>query len=150
MLFRENTSEKYVDASIGLLTNVPKEILDNLDFAIEENNTIELIILYRDEPENVKLMVEGLNGNFEDLGFNFGLVNIGLDKLMMISKSRSIQYIELPKNLYESALESNIASCIPNAVSTYNVSGKGILIGFIDSGIDYMRSEEHTSELQSL
>lgn len=138
MLFRENTSEKYVDASIGLLTNVPKEILDNLDFAIEENNTIELIILYRDEPENVKLMVEGLNGNFEDLGFNFGLVNIGLDKLMMISKSRSIQYIELPKNLYESALESNIASCIPNAVSTYNVSGKGILIGFIDSGIDYM------------
>ena len=138
MLFRENTSEKYVDASIGLLTNVPKEILDNLDFAIEENNTIELIILYRDEPENVKLMVEGLNGNFEDLGFNFGLVNIGLDKLMMLSKSRSIQYIELPKNLYESALESNIASCIPNAVSTYNVSGKGILIGFIDSGIDYM------------
>lgn len=101
MLFRENTSEKYVDASIGLLTNVPKEILDNLDFAIEENNTIELIILYRDEPENVKLMVEGLNGNFEDLGFNFGLVNIGLDKLMMLSKSRSIQYIELPKNLYE-------------------------------------------------
>ena len=76
MLFRENTSEKYVDASIGLLTNVPKEILDNLDFAIEENNTIELIILYRDEPENVKLMVEGLNGNFEDLGFNFGLFNI--------------------------------------------------------------------------
>lgn len=71
MLFRENISEKYVDASIGLLTNVPKEILDNLDFAIEENNTIELIILYRDEPENVKLMVEGLNGNFEDLGFNF-------------------------------------------------------------------------------
>ncbi|APF24994.1 S8 family peptidase [Clostridium butyricum] len=138
MLFRENISEKYVDASIGLLTNVPKEILDNLDFAIEENNTIELIILYRDEPENVKLMVEGLNGNFEDLGFNFGLVNIGLDKLMMLSKSRSIQYIELPKNLYESALESNIASCIPNAVSTYNVSGKGILIGFIDSGIDYM------------
>ena len=55
MLFRENISEKYVDASIGLLTNVPKEILDNLDFAIEENNTIELIILYRDEPENVKL-----------------------------------------------------------------------------------------------
>ena len=71
MLFRENTSEKYVDASIGLLTNVPKEILDNLDFAIEENNTIELIILYRDEPENVKLMVEGLNGNFEDLGFMY-------------------------------------------------------------------------------
>lgn len=138
MLFRENTSEKYVDASIGLLTNVPKEIIDNLDFAIEENNTIEIIILYRDEPENVKLIVEDLNGTFEDLGFNFGLVNISIDKLRMLSKSRSIQYIELPKNLYESALESNIASCIPNAVSTYNVSGKGILIGFIDSGIDYM------------
>ena len=94
--------------------------------------------VYRDEPDNVKKIVEGLNGNFEDLGFNFGLVNIDLDKLIIFSQSESIQYIELPKNLYESAMESNIASCIPNTVSTYNVSGKGVLVGFIDSGIDYM------------
>lgn len=137
MLFREDVPEKYLDASIGLLTNVPKDILDNLDFAIKENNVIEIIILYRDKPENVRKIVEDLNGDFEDLGFNFGLVNIDLDKLIIFSQSKSVQYIELPKNLYESSMESNIASCIPNTLSTYNVSGKGVLIGFIDSGIDY-------------
>ncbi|HZK01131.1 MAG TPA: S8 family peptidase, partial [Tissierellaceae bacterium] len=34
-------------------------------------------------------------------------------------------------------LNAQRASCVPQAVSTYNVSGKGVLVGFIDSGIDY-------------
>lgn len=129
-----------VDASIGLLTNVPSGILNKLynKFNLsKEDNKIEIVILYRDTSEKVKLEVETLGGKFIDLGFNFGIVNIPVDKLQELALSNSIQYIELPKSLYETDMYSNQASCIPQAISNYNVSGKGVLIGFIDSGIDY-------------
>ncbi|MBW6411075.1 S8 family serine peptidase [Clostridium sp. YB-6] len=129
-----------VDSSIGLLTNVPSAILNKLynKFNLnKEDNKIEIIILYRDTFEKVKLEVETLGGEFIDLNFNFGLVKIPVDKLQELALSDSIQYMELPKNLYETDVYNNQASCIPQAVSNYNISGKGVLVGFIDSGIDY-------------
>lgn len=129
-----------IDTSLGLLTNVPKAILDNLGYKFnvgKEENIIEVTILYRDTPENMKSVVESLGGVFEDLGFNFGIVDLPLDKLDDLARSKSVQYIELPKNLYEADSASNTASCVPEVVSNYKVSGKGVLIGFVDSGIDY-------------
>lgn len=91
-----------VDASIGLLTNVPKAILDELGYKYQsQGNNVELTILYRDTQEQTKSFVESLGGTFQDLGFNFAVVNIPRDKLEQLSMSNSIQYIELPKNLYE-------------------------------------------------
>lgn len=91
-----------VDASIGLLANVPKAILDELGYKYQsQGNNVELTILYRDTQEQTKSFVESLGGTFQDLGFNFAVVNIPRDKLEQLSMSNSIQYIELPKNLYE-------------------------------------------------
>lgn len=56
-----------IDTSLGLLTNVPKAILDNLGYKFnvgKEENIIEVTILYRDTPENMKSVVEGLGGVF--------------------------------------------------------------------------------------
>ncbi|WP_017209541.1 S8 family serine peptidase [Clostridium beijerinckii] len=127
-----------VDASIGLLANVPKAILDELGYKYQsQGNNVELTILYRDTQEQTKSFVEGLGGTFQDLGFNFAVVNIPRDKLEQLSMSNSIQYIELPKNLYEQDQESNRASCILQLAPDFDVSGEGILVGFVDSGIDY-------------
>lgn len=130
-----------IDASIGLLKNVPESILNKLwkrlGLNSDDNNKIEFIILYRSSTEEVRKFIEGLNGDFQDLGFNFAIVNVRIENIDEISVSNYIQYIELPKNLYESDLSANRASCVPEAVSMYNVSGKGVLVGFIDSGIDY-------------
>jgi subtilisin family serine protease len=126
------------DASLGLLTNVPKAILDELGFKYEtQGNILELNILYRDTPEQTKAFIEGLGGQFMDLGFNFAVVNIPRDKLNELSLSNTIQYIELPKSLYEQDEESDKVSCIPQLTDTYSVSGEGVLVGFVDSGIDY-------------
>gem|GEM_PF-15943 len=130
-----------VDASIGLLTNVPSAILDKLGYKFNlenQNNNIELIILYRDSADQTKAFVEGLGGKFQDLGFNFAIVNIPINKLQELSISNTIQYIELPKNLYEQDEQSNRVSCISELNPKYDVSGEGVLIGFVDSGIDYM------------
>ena len=137
--FNEQSSAQ-IDASIGLLTNVPAALLNNLGYKFNVNqadNKIEVTILYRDSPESIRDAVEELGGTFIDLGFNFGIVRIPIDKLTELAVNKSIQYIELPKNLYEADVDSNRASCVPQAIDNYGVSGKGVLIGFIDSGIDY-------------
>ena len=129
-----------IDASLGLLSNVASSVLNRLKskFSVDsDTNIIQVTILYRDEPNKVKNVVDGLGGTFQDLGFNFAIVNIPVDRIIDLARSNSIQYIELPQNLYTSDAINNRESCIPQAVSTYNVTGKGILVGFIDSGIDY-------------
>ena len=129
-----------VDASIGLLTNVPAALLDKLGYKFNlenQSSNIELVILYRDSPEQTKIFVEGLGGKFQDLGFNFAIIEIPINKLEELSVSNTIQYIELPKNLYEQDQESNRVSCISQLNPSFDVSGEGVLVGFIDSGIDY-------------
>ena len=138
---KQGSSSSKVDASIGLLANVPEGILNKLRKKLggnlDENNKIELTILYRSSTEEVENFIKGLDGEFQDLGFNFAIVNVEVKYINEIATSNYIQYIELPKSLYESDLSASRASCVPQAVSTYNVSGKGVLVGFIDSGIDY-------------
>ncbi|AUO15648.1 S8 family peptidase [Clostridium taeniosporum] len=135
-----NISSK-LGASIGLLTNVPQDILDRINkkfFKGELGEKIEFTILYRDTPQILEKLAQDLEGEFEDLGFNFGIMTIPLKSVNKLATSDSIQYIELPQSLYEADMEGNRATCVPKAVSTYNLSGNGILVGFVDSGIDYM------------
>ena len=119
---------------------MPAAILNKLGYKFNlenQNNNIELVILYRDSPDKTKAFVESLGGKFQDLGFNFAIVNIPINKLQELSVSTTIQYIELPKNLYEQDEQSNRVSCISELNPKYDVSGEGVLIGFVDSGIDY-------------
>lgn len=136
----DNSNNK-IDASIGLLANVPQilvyRLLDKLNIENNGDNKIEIIILYRYTSESAKKLVESLGGDLYDLEFNFALVNIPADRLQELSTSNEIQYIELPKSLYENDLDSNRETCVLQASSIYGVTGKGVIIGFIDSGIDY-------------
>ncbi|MDO5517538.1 MAG: S8 family peptidase [Clostridium sp.] len=137
----ESNSSSKIDASIGLLANVPQAILgrlfDKLNVEGEQNRNIEVTILYRNTAESAKKVVTDLGGEFYDLEFNFAIASLPVNKLPDLARSSEIQYIELPKGLYESDLQSNRESCVLQVTSTYDVSGKGVLIGFIDSGIDY-------------
>ncbi|SFC68621.1 S8 family peptidase [Clostridium uliginosum] len=129
-----------IDASIGLLQNVPKAILNKLNSqlnVIDQNTLIEVVILSGESADTIAQFVGGLSGQYYDLGFGFGIVNIPINELESLAKSPIIQYIELPKNLYTTDIQSNGACCVPQATSRFNVSGEGVLIGFIDSGIDY-------------
>ena len=67
----------------------------------------------------------------------FGILIIKVNDLNRIIELEGLQYIELPKILYTSAYDSNRASCIPSVWNNYNLTGEGILVGFLDTGIDY-------------
>lgn len=127
---------------LGLLKNFPIEVLGKLNisnsFMLKNIDTeIEVTIISGDSVDKVAESVDKLGGKYEDLGYNFGIVRIPVDKLIDLALNPSIQYIELPKSLYTADYEANRASCIPQAVSSYNLDGEGTLVGFIDTGIDY-------------
>lgn len=127
---------------LGLLKNFPVEVLGKLNIANsfmlkDVQSEIEVTIISGDSVDKVAEFVEKLGGKYEDLGYNFGIVTIPVDKLIDLALNPSIQYIELPKSLYTTDYEANKASCIPQAVNSYDLDGEGILVGFIDTGIDY-------------
>ena len=127
---------------LGLLKNFPPQVLGKLNISnsfLTQNITpqIEVIIISGDSVDKVSESVDKLGGKYEDLGYNFGIVVIPVDKLIDLALNPLIQYIELPKSLYTTDDEANRASCIPEVVSSYNLDGEGVLVGFIDTGIDY-------------
>lgn len=151
----ENINPNKVDAGLGLIQNVPKNILSKLGISyganFSEGSTIEVTIISGDSVENLTKIVEDLGGRYEDLGFGFGIVNIPIENLWRLANNTSIQYIELPKSLYTTDAQSNRAACVNTARESYGIQGEGVLIGFIDSGIDYthpaFRNEDGTTRI---
>lgn len=129
-----------IENTINLLKNVPKEVLGKISissFASDENENIEVVVLYGEQVNNVRNLVENLGGTLQDLGYGFGIINIKANQIISLAKSSYIQYIEFPKSLYASDEESNKAACIDRARNEFNLQGDGIVIGFIDTGIDF-------------
>ncbi len=130
------------DGLLNLLINVPESIRNEIIYGygigeVEETN-IELIILYSGTPEVMEEKINAIGGTFEDLDFSYGIITIPRGDIEKLVGIREINYIELPKNLYLSFEPSNRASCITEVNTNYGLEGEGVLIGFIDSGIDYV------------
>lgn len=98
---------------------------------------VELTVMYGMNAAIVNSKLKAIGAELEDLGYGFGIVTINtadIEKLIAIDE---IQYIELPKTLYTSFEPANTASCVNQVYENYKLSGEGVLIGFLDSGIDY-------------
>lgn len=120
---------------------VPIEVKNKL-FEYSSNDEvfigkIELVVLIGQNVEIVNEKVKGIGGKFENLGYGFGIITIDIKDINQIAKISEIQYLELPKVLYTNFMPSNKASCVQETWELYKLSGKGVLVGFIDSGIDY-------------
>ncbi|WP_333962485.1 S8 family peptidase [Clostridium perfringens] len=123
---------------IDFINTIPKQILTSLIEQYSPNNgEIELVVLYGDNFFRFKNSVDAIGAKVEDLGYGFGILIIKVNDLSRIIELEGLQYIELPKILYTSAYDSNRASCIPSVWNSYNLTGEGILVGFLDTGIDY-------------
>ncbi|WP_392485988.1 S8 family serine peptidase [Haloimpatiens sp. FM7315] len=130
---------------VGGLLNLLKSVPLNVKLKISEfskadeiiKGKLELITLFSQDALIVKRKVLEIGGEFEDLGYGFGIITINVDDLEKIAKIEEIIYMELPKVLYTSDFLSNKAACIEEVWGIYGLTGKGVLAGFIDSGIDY-------------
>ena len=85
----------------------------------------------------------------------YAVIVIREDRIEELAGIPEVEFIEKPKSLYFQTDVGRQVSCI-DAVQTapYNLSGRGILIGIVDSGIDYenpdFRNEDGTTRVVSL
>ena len=89
----------------------------------------------------------------ETLGEGFAIITLLANQISLLYNYKEIEYIELPKTLTLMLNQSIRTSCISAVQSPegYNLTGKGALIGIIDSGIDYthpdFRNQDGTSRI---
>lgn len=102
--------------------------------------TWELILLYSTTEE---ILTNTLR-SFPDttvipLLNNYAIVRTPQNTIGTIAALPFIDYVEKPKPLYFQLQASKQASCITAAASpsAYGLSGKGVIVGIIDTGIDY-------------
>ncbi|MGL5352488.1 MAG: S8 family serine peptidase, partial [Clostridium sp.] len=139
---------------VGSGDSISKSLLDKYKLMTNTKNDefVEVVIISGDSVDNITQFVDNLGGKYYDLGYGFGIVNISVDNLPKLYQNRNIRYIEVPKSLYTTDNSSNRASCVQQARDTFNVQGEGVLIGFIDSGIDYthpaFRNDDGTTRIE--
>lgn len=111
----------------------------------------ELIIKYSGSLEAVK----NISSSVTELMNGYAVIVIREDRIEELAGIPEVEFIEKPKSLYFQTDVGRQVSCI-DAVQTapYNLSGRGILIGIVDSGIDYenpdFRNEDGTTRIVSL
>ena len=106
--------------------------------------TIEVIVRYSGDTEAlfadlaVALPEEfpQIRDSFIPLLAGFGILRASISAVSALSFVPSVFYLETPSTLFYAATPAQISSCIPQAQQRYGLTGRGVLIGIADSGID--------------
>ncbi len=69
---------------------------------------------------------------------SYAVITLTEEKLPLLLEQEEIEYVEKPNRMYFELQDSLPAACITPAMrAPYNLTGEGVLIGIVDSGIDY-------------
>ena len=105
---------------------------------LEEEKRWELIVKYNGS-------LQPLSGDLiqvEELIAGYAIVTLPEFLIESFAELPEVEYIEKPKRLYFSVLAGKQTSCIPEVtVRDPFLSGKGVLMAILDSGIDYQSPE---------
>lgn len=127
-----------------------REKSENLNVGYDsQTKRWELIIKYSGElqlPPSVSVL---------PLYGGYAIISIPETEIESLSQNPQIEYIEKPKNLVLSLYEARAASCItPVQIPPLSLTGKGIIVGIVDSGIDIFhpdfRNEDGTTRILEL
>lgn len=114
----------------------------------EETRTWELIVKYSGSLDGAR----ELGAQVEELLNEYAIIVVPESQIERLSRLPEIEYIEKPKRLFFAVNQAKAASCInPVQGGILNLSGKGVIIAVIDSGIDYyhddFRNEDGSSRI---
>ena len=106
--------------------------------------TWELIVKYNGDLETIFAREPAANGRIvvEPLIAGYAIVSIPEDLVDVLSESAQIEYVEKPKNFYYDQEGPSSRACIAGVVARDPfLSGAGVLVAVIDSGLAYQRDE---------
>ena len=100
----------------------------------------EVIVKYSGD---LRAVETALGAGVELLGDSFAILTLPPALIPRLYEFSQIEYIELPKDVSLSLRESMSAACITpvHGAGRYNLSGKGVIVATIDSGIDYIHPD---------
>lgn len=118
-----------------------------------DSNQFEVIAKYSGD---LTPIAQELQATVEVLIQGYAIITLDRARIPALYSYPQIESLELPKTLYIATSNNLISSCI-RAVQdpkVYGLSGEGVLVGVIDSGIDYthpdFRNEDGTTRIVSL
>lgn len=124
----------------------------NLDTGYDERtNTWDVIVKYSGDISALK----NIGARVVPLLNNFAIVTVAQEDIERLLDFPQVEYVEKPKRLFFAVNEGRRASCI-NAVQVqpFNLTGRGILVAVIDSGVDIyhpdFRNEDGTTRIAAL
>ena len=145
-----------IENELNLALDVPqvdRSKAVNLDVGFTPDTDMwELIVKYNGSLERIR---EELKISAVELANQYAIITIPEYLIGRLSDYDEIEYIEKPKRLFFEVDQGRTASCInPLQTQNYNLFGEGVLIGIIDSGIDYshpdFRNEDGTTRIAAL
>lgn len=113
---------------------------DNTETQENDNGKIEVIAKTNGDLQDI---AKELNAEIEILIQSYAIITIEKSKLPLLYTYPQIEHIEIPKNLYFEGASNLVSTCIRSVQdkNKYNLSGKGVIVAIIDSGIDYMHKD---------
>ena len=86
---------------------------------------------------DIEKAVKTLGIEAEVLTESYAIFTLNRSQLEQVRELEEIEYIELPKTLAYLLNQALRASCIKEVQERRGLTGKGTVIGIIDSGVDY-------------
>ena len=137
----------------------------SLDVSQETREKSENLSAGYDEEENIWQVIFRYSGELEDfigqydrvtplLG-GYAVAEVTENQLNALAREPRVEFIEKPKALSFAVYEGKLVSCIPPVQrAPFSLTGQGILVGIIDSGIDIyhpdFRNEDGTTRIAGL
>ncbi len=101
-----------------------------------EEKRWELIVKY--SGNIMRLSQENPEIRVEELSNEYAILNVPESAMDQVANAVEVEYVEKPKRMYFVVREGKQAACItPLQGARYNLTGKGVIVGILDSGIDY-------------
>ena len=148
-------SEQKIDNLLNLAMDAtPQERAksENLNVGYDSSEKLWDVIVKYSGPES------GLGGEgiqVVPLLGGYAVVTLPESEIKVYSAREQIEFIEKPKRLYFETFQAREASCIlPVQTGSNGLTGKGILVGVVDSGVDFFhpdfRNEDGSSRILRL
>lgn len=138
-------ADQKLDNLLNLAMNATEEEREksrNLNVGYDEQTRMwEIIVKYSNIRDSAEALLGGAGISVVPLLGGYAIVTLPESILDEYSRRPQVEFIEKPVRLYFEDLFSKEASCITpvqrDEPGNLQLSGKGVLVGIVDSGVDY-------------